>query len=103
MSMYVPLFAVVSTKYDACDKDALRIIALDEKFAGVDDKNIRDMFRLITDFKFGFIINSQIIWGDCDTLLSLSIYEIYRPSNRDYISTMRYIWNGFRRENKNEM
>lgn len=102
MSMYVPLFAAVSAKYDACNSEAPRIIALDEAFAGVDDKNIRDMFRLITDFRFGFIINSQSLWGDCDTLPSLSIYQLNRPSNRKYVSAIRYIWNGFRRENTNE-
>ncbi|MDO4556913.1 MAG: SbcC/MukB-like Walker B domain-containing protein, partial [Lachnospiraceae bacterium] len=47
MAMYVPLFSAVVAKYDSASKDAPRLISLDEAFAGVDDMNIRDMFRLM--------------------------------------------------------
>ena len=68
MSMYVPLFSAVVAKYQGGREDAPRLISLDEAFAGVDNKNIRDMFRLMTEFGFDFIMNSQVLWGDCDTL-----------------------------------
>ena len=67
MSMYVPLFSAVVAKYEGGRPDAPRLISLDEAFAGVDNRNIRDMFRLMTEFSFNFIINSQVLWGDCDT------------------------------------
>ena len=73
MSMYVPLFSAVIAKYQGGRADAPRLISLDEAFAGVDNRNIRDMFRLMTEFEFDFIINSQVLWGDCDTLDALSI------------------------------
>ena len=62
MSMYVPLFSAVVAKYQGGREDAPRLISLDEAFAGVDNKNIRDMFRLMTEFRFDFIINSQVLW-----------------------------------------
>ena len=52
MSMYVPLFSAVVAKYQGGRKDAPRLISLDEAFAGVDNRNIRDMFRLMTEFQF---------------------------------------------------
>ena len=70
MSMYVPLFSAVVAKYKGANLDAPRIISLDEAFAGVDETNIKDMFRLMVQLELNFIINSQ-----CGTVL-------------------KYIWNG---------
>ena len=67
---------------------------LDEAFAGVDEMNIRDMFRLIVEFEFNFMINSQILWGDYDTVPGLAIYQLIRPENARFVSVIRYIWNG---------
>ncbi len=52
------------------------------------------MFRLMVQFEFNFIINSQILWGDCDTVDSLAIYQLYRPENVKFVSVMAYYWNG---------
>ena len=98
MSMYVPLFSAVVAKYQGGRKDAPRLISLDEAFAGVDNKNIRDMFRLMTEFEFDFIINSQVLWGDCDTLDALAIYQLIRPENAKFVTVMPYLWNGKAKE-----
>ncbi len=94
MSMYVPLFSAVVAKYQGGRDDAPRLISLDEAFAGVDNRNIRDMFRLMTEFRFDFIINSQVLWGDCDTLDALAIYQLIRPGNAKFVTVMPYLWNG---------
>lgn len=65
---------------------------------GVDNKNIRDMFRLMTEFGFDFIINSQVLWGDCDTLDALAIYQLIRPGNAKFVTVMPYLWNGKKKE-----
>ena len=94
MSMYVPLFSAVVAKYQGGRADAPRLVSLDEAFAGVDNRNIRDMFRLMTEFSFDFIINSQVLWGDCDTLDALAIYQLIRPENAKFVTVIRYTWNG---------
>lgn len=98
MAMYVPLFSAVAAKYQGGSSDAPCLISLDEAFAGVDNRNIRDMFRLMAEFKFDFIINSQVLWGDCDTLDALAIYQLIRPENARFVTVMPYIWNGNVRE-----
>ena len=98
MSMYVPLFSAVVAKYKGGRDDAPRLISLDEAFAGVDSNNIRDMFRLMTEFEFDFIINSQVLWGDCDTVDALAIYQLIRPDNVKFVTVMTYLWNGNIRE-----
>ena len=94
MAMYVPLFSAVVAKYAGARPDAPKLISLDEAFAGVDETNIRDMFRLMVEFEFNFMINSQILWGDYDTVSGLAIYQLIRPENAKFVSVIRYIWNG---------
>lgn len=94
MAMYVPLFSAVYARYEAARRDCPRIISLDEAFAGVDENNIRDMFRLLEELKLNFIINSQILWGDYDTVPALSICELVRPNNDNVVTVIRYKWDG---------
>ena len=94
MSMYVPLFSAVTAKYRGARPDAPQIVSLDEAFAGVDNRNIRDMFRLMREFGFDFIINSQVLWGDADTLDALAIYELVRPNNAKFVTALSFLWNG---------
>lgn len=94
MVMYVPLFSAVVAKYAGARGDAPKLISLDEAFAGVDEMNIRDMFRLMVEFEFNFMINSQILWGDYDTVPGIAIYQLIRPENAKYVTVIRYVWNG---------
>lgn len=48
----VTTFAATYSRYSDVSSDAPRIISLDEAFAGVDDANMRDMFKLLTDMEF---------------------------------------------------
>lgn len=98
MAMYVPLFSAVVARYESGRADAPRLISLDEAFAGVDNRNIRDMFRLMAELRFNFIINSQVLWGDCDTLDALAIYQLLRPGNAKFVTVMPYLWNGHTRK-----
>lgn len=98
MAMYVPLFASVYARYAKAGEFSPKLISLDEAFAGVDDKNIGDMFRIMEEPGLSYIINSQVLRGDYNTVPSLSICELIRPNNADYVSVLRYVWNGERRE-----
>lgn len=98
MSMYIPLFAATSSRYADAAPDAPRIISLDEAFAGVDDENIRDLFELLTEMNFDYMMTSQALWGCYDTVPRLAIVEIYRPKDADYVTLFRYRWNGTKRE-----
>ena len=94
MAMYVPLFSAVVAKYAGAREEAPRLISLDEAFAGVDEMNIRDMFRLMRECRFNFMINSQVLWGDYDTMPGLAIYQLLRPENAKFVTVIKYIWNG---------
>ena len=38
------------------------------------------------------------MWGDCDTLDALAIYQLIRPENARFVTVMPYLWNGFSKE-----
>lgn len=98
MAMYIPLFSAAYSRYQEAGKDAPYIISLDEAFAGVDENNIRDMFDLVEKLGFNYIMNSQSLWGDYDTVSALSISELVRPPNASYVTVVRYLWNGRQKE-----
>ena len=60
MAMYVPLFAALAAQYIAAGKEAPRLMALDEAFAGVDETNIESMFALVHGLGFDYIMLSLI-------------------------------------------
>lgn len=95
MAMYVPLFAAVNAQYKKAEREEHpRMIALDEAFAGVDDKNISSMFNLVQKLDFDYIMNSQVLWGCYETVKSLRIAELHRPSNSNVVTVINYYWNG---------
>ena len=99
MAMYVPLFAAVNAQYQkAEEKDCPRIVAMDEAFAGVDDKNISTMFELVERLKFDYIMNSQALWGCYQTVPALRISELLHPVNSQTITVIHYTWNGHERK-----
>lgn len=94
MAMYIPLFSAAYSRYSDARPEAPRLISLDEAFAGVDENNIRDMFDLMERLGFNYIINSQALWGDYDTVAKLSICELVRPKNASWVTVIRYFWDG---------
>ncbi|MBN8208909.1 TIGR02680 family protein [Bacillus sp. NTK071] len=96
MAMYIPLFTACYSRYREAEDTAPYIISLDEAFAGVDENNIREMFEIVEQLGFDYIMNSQVLWGDYDTISSLSVCELVRPKNADYVSVLRYKWDGNR-------
>jgi uncharacterized protein (TIGR02680 family) len=94
MAMYIPLFTACYSRYQEADADAPYIISLDEAFAGVDDENISVMFRIVEELGFDYMMNSQVLWGDYDTVSALAIYELIRPKNASFVSVIRYVWDG---------
>ncbi|WP_034774274.1 TIGR02680 family protein [Exiguobacterium antarcticum] len=97
LAMYIPLFTACYSRYQEAADTAPYIISLDEAFAGVDENNIREMFEVVKQLDFDFIMNSQILWGDYDTIDHLSVYELLRPQNADYVGVLKYYWNGKQR------
>ena len=74
--------------------DSLRLIALDEAFAGVDHSNIREMFSILSQLNLDYILTSQSLWGDYDSIPSISIAELIKDEVNKAVAVRRYRWNG---------
>ena len=98
MSMYIPMFSAVVAKFSNGYASAPSIISLDEAFAGVDERNNKEMFELIEKFGFDYIMSSQSLWGDYPSVSALSIYELHRKIGEKYVTILHYHWNGLTRE-----
>lgn len=94
MAMYIPLFTACYSRYQEAAPHAPFIISLDEAFAGVDENNIKEMFEIVEQLNFNYIMNSQVLWGDYETVRSLSICELVRPKNANFVTVIRYKWDG---------
>ncbi len=94
MAMYVPLFASVSAQYQKASESCPKLLALDEAFAGVDDRNIGAMFELVGILDFDYIMNSQALWGCYSCVKNLNIVELHRPGNASFVTLLRYFWDG---------
>lgn len=92
--MYVPLFASVSAQYKKASEHCPKLLALDEAFAGVDDRNIGAMFELVGTLDFDYIMNSQALWGCYSSVRNLNIVELHRPGNAAFVTLLRYFWDG---------
>ena len=72
--------------------------ALDEAFAGVDEANIREMFSILEQLKLDYILTSQALWGDYDTVKELGICELLKDEALRTVAVRRYKWNGLVKE-----
>ena len=40
------------------------------------------------------MMNSQILWGDYETVPVIAVYQLIRPENVKYVTVISYVWNG---------
>ncbi|WP_282937641.1 TIGR02680 family protein [Paenibacillus sp. RC67] len=97
MAMYTPLLAAVDARLQNARPNAPRIFALDEAFAGVDEKNIREAFKVIESYDFDYTLNSQAIWATFEEVPDLSIIVLSRLGNANVVMSTAYTWNGIRK------
>ncbi|MBP3920756.1 MAG: TIGR02680 family protein [Bacilli bacterium] len=94
IAMYIPLFSSIYAKLNSAYDYAPHVIALDEAFAGVDDANINDAFRILDKLDIDYVLTSQQLWGDYETIKHLAISELYHPIGSRVVSTIKYKWDG---------
>ncbi|MFF2533771.1 TIGR02680 family protein [Brevibacillus sp. NPDC058079] len=94
MAIYIPLFSAVCSKYKQASLEAPQIIALDEAFAGVDEENIEEMFALMEEMGFNYILTSQALWGDYPSVPGIAIYQLDLDKTTKQLTPMPYVWNG---------
>ncbi|CAJ1200227.1 Chromosome partition protein Smc [Companilactobacillus paralimentarius] len=103
ITMYTPLFVAMSARYNNARKNAPRIITLDEAFAGIDESNISQLFKTIDQLGFNYIMTSQQLQAEYDTVPSLNTYELLRDKGKDgdLVTAIQLHWDGKERVENN--
>lgn len=94
ITMYTPLFVAMYAWYKNASPDAPYVITLDEAFAGIDENNIAQLFKTIENLNFNYVMNSQQLQGEYDTVSSLNTYELIRSEQDDHVTAIKIHWDG---------
>jgi uncharacterized protein (TIGR02680 family) len=91
----VPLFAAASAFYkSAGNRNAPRLIALDEAFAGVDDDSRAKCLGLLATFDMDVVMTSEREWGCYPQVPGLGICQLARQDGVDAVLVTPWRWDG---------
>jgi uncharacterized protein YPO0396 len=94
---YLPLFAAAAAHFSSlagAAPHAPRLVLLDDAFPKIDARTHPLLFGLLVDLDLDFVVTSERLWGDHDTVPSLAIYEALRDPTQRGIAQFQYRWDG---------
>lgn len=93
LAMFIPILTAVHAHYKAAGDGAPRLVGLDEAFAGVDEQNVREMFRFLVELDFSWIMTSEKLWGVGGALPGCSTYELVKGEG-GVVAPIWFVWDG---------
>ena len=96
---YLPLFAAAAAHFSSLAGAAPyspRFVLLDDAFPKIDVRTHPLLFGLLVQLDLDFVVTSERLWGDHDTVPSLAIYEALRDPAERGIAQYRHVWDGRR-------
>lgn len=94
LMLHLPLFAAAAAFYESAAPHALRIILLDEAFAGIDKPTRGKLMGLLVDFGLDFLMTSYEEWGFYPELDGLSTYQLSREQGLPGVYAEWFLWDG---------
>lgn len=94
---YLPLFAAAAAHFSSlagAAPHAPRLVLLDDAFPKIDVRTHPLLFGLLVQLDLDFVVTSERLWGDHDTVPSLAIYEALRDPAQRGIAQYEYRWDG---------
>jgi len=96
---YLPLFAAAAAHFSSvagAAPYAPRFVLLDDAFPKIDVRTHPLLFGLLVELDLDFLITSERLWGDHETVPSLAIYEALRDPSERGIAQYEHRWDGQR-------
>jgi hypothetical protein len=101
IALHLPMLASITAHYDGSGVAGVvgcpRLILLDELFAGVDQSNRGQLFRLFVDWDLDAIFTSDHEWCAYSTLDGIAIHQLHGSGGDGPTVSSRFVWNGRRR------
>ncbi|WP_141715195.1 SbcC/MukB-like Walker B domain-containing protein [Micromonospora rhizosphaerae] len=93
-SIHLPLFAAANAQYASAQPTCPRLIALDEAFAGIDDKYKPELMGLTVAFDLDVIATGHDLWLTYPTVPAVAHYDLHHDEVAHAVSCMLLLWDG---------
>ncbi|WP_326812483.1 TIGR02680 family protein [Streptomyces scopuliridis] len=93
-SIHLPLFAAAHAQYSSAYPTCPRLIALDEAFAGIDEKYRPDLLALTTKFDLDLFMTGYDLWITYPDVPQISHYDMKHDEASHTVSAMLLVWDG---------
>jgi uncharacterized protein (TIGR02680 family) len=94
VSLHLPLFAAAHAMLNSADPRCPRLLALDEAFAGVDDKGRTELFGLAAEFDFDLVMTGYDLWATYATVPAAAHYDLSHAPAEHTVSALLMLWDG---------
>jgi uncharacterized protein (TIGR02680 family) len=93
-AIHMPLFAAANALYSSSKPTCPRMIALDEAFAGIDDKFKPELLGLTVRFDLDLFMTGHDLWVTYPTVPVVAHYDMQHDKAGHTLSTLLALWDG---------
>ena len=93
-AIHLPLFAAANALYSSSKPTCPRMIALDEAFAGIDDKFKPELLGLTVRFDLDLFMTGHDLWVTYPTVPVVAHYDMQHDKAGHTLSTLLALWDG---------
>ncbi|MFC9251198.1 TIGR02680 family protein [Amycolatopsis thailandensis] len=94
VSLHLPLFAAAHVLLSSASADCPRLLALDEAFAGVDDKGRSELLQLTAQFDLDLFMTGYDLWATYATVPACAHYDLSHSAAEHTVSALLVVWDG---------
>ena len=93
-AIHMPLFAAANALYLSSKPTCPRMVALDEAFAGIDDKFKPELLGLTVKFDLDLFMTGHDLWVNYPTVPLIAHYDMQHDKASHALSTLLVLWDG---------
>jgi uncharacterized protein (TIGR02680 family) len=93
-TIHMPLFAAANALYSSSKPTCPRMVALDEAFAGIDDKFKPELLGLTVRFDLDLFMTGHDLWVTYPTVPTIAHYDMQHDKAAHALSTLLALWDG---------
>ncbi|WP_017574812.1 TIGR02680 family protein [Nocardiopsis kunsanensis] len=93
-AIHLPLFAAANALYSSARATCPRVVALDEAFAGIDDRYKPELMGLTVTFDLDMFMTGHDLWVYYESVPMAAHYDMHHDKGAHTVSAMLLLWDG---------
>ena len=93
-SIHMPLFAAANALYSSAKPTCPRLVALDEAFAGIDNRFTPDLLGLTVKFDLDLFMTGHDLWVRYPEVPMAAHYDLHHDETTHTVSALLVLWDG---------